>query len=83
MRDMSPVQNLWLTIFNFGPALILGIYRDWLVAIIALIATVVLSWILMKVVTANLTNNKAMMVWAWAKPPLVAALVTGTGLWIF
>ena len=79
---MTPLQNLWLTVFNFGPAIILGIYKQWWVGLIALVATFALSWFLVFSVSTNLPP-KAMTVWAWFKPPLLAGAVLGTGWWLF
>jgi hypothetical protein len=79
---MTPMQNLWLTIFNFGPAIILSIYKQWWVGLVALVATFVLSWALVFVVTMNL-SGKAMTIWAWIKPPIIAAIVLGVGSWLF
>jgi membrane-anchored glycerophosphoryl diester phosphodiesterase (GDPDase) len=79
---MTPMQNLWLTIFNFFPAIILGIYKQWWVGLIALAATFFISWLLVFAVTANL-SMKAMAAWAWVKPPLVAAMVLLGGWWLF
>jgi len=79
---MTATQNLWLTIFNFGPALILAIYKQWWVGPIALVATFILSWLLVFAVSMNLPL-KAMTTWAWVKPPIIAALVLGIGWRIF
>jgi len=79
---MIPMQNLWLTIFNFGPAIILGIYKHWWVGLVAIATTFILSWLLVFVVTMNL-SGKAMTIWAWVKPPVIAALVLGAGWWLF
>lgn len=79
---MTPIQNLWLTFFNFAPAIILGIYQQWWVGLAALVTTFVLSWILVFIVTMNL-SGKAMTVWAWIKPPIIASVVLGAGWWLF
>ena len=79
---MTPMQNLWLTIFNFGPAIILGIYKQWWVGLVALVATFVLSWVFMFVVMMNL-SGKAMKIWAWVQPPIIAAIVLDVGSWLF
>ena len=78
---MTPLQNLYLTIFNFAPAIILGIYKQWWVGLLALGFSFALSWILTFVVTMNIPTN-AMAVWAWAKPPIVASVVLGAGLFV-
>lgn len=79
---MTSMQNLWLTIFNFGPAVFLGIYKQWWVGVVALVATFVLSWVLTLAVTMNISGN-AMTTWAWVKPPIIAAAVLGAGWWLF
>lgn len=79
---MTPLQNLWLSIFNFGPAIILGIYKQWWVGLAAILATFILSWLLVLAVTVNL-KGKAMVIWAWVKPPFIATVVLGSGLWFF
>lgn len=79
---MTPMQNIWLTIFNFGPAVMLGIYKQWWVGLAAIAATFIMSWLLVFTVTMNL-QGKAMVAWAWVKPPFIAALVLGAGWWIF
>ena len=78
---MTAIQQLWLTIFNFGPAIILGIYKEWWVGIIALVAGFILSWLLVFIVTVNIPE-KAMTLWAWIKPPIIALSVLGLG-WKF
>ena len=79
---MTPIQNLWLTIFNYGPAILLAIYKQWWVGVIALVVTFILSWLLVFIVSSKLPNN-AMVVWAWVKPPLVAAAVLVGGWFLF
>jgi hypothetical protein len=79
---MTPLQNIWLTIFNFGPAIILGIYKQWWAGLLALLATFIISWALVFVVSLNL-SGKAIVAWAWIKPPLIAAIVLGVGWWSF
>lgn len=78
---MSPLQNLYLTLFNFGPAIILGIYKQWWVGFIALFVGLVLSWLL-ALFTLQLQGN-ALIFAAWLKPPIVAAVVLGGGWWLF
>ena len=78
---MTPLQNLYLTLFNFGPAIILGIYKHWWVGLAALVACFSLSWILTFLVTMNISTN-AMTWWAWVKPPIVASIVLGAGWWL-
>ncbi len=79
---MTPIQNLYLTIFNFSPAVILGIYKQWWVGVEALVATFALSWILTLTVTMKLSGD-SMMLWAWLKPPIVAIIILGCGWWLF
>lgn len=79
---MTPMQNLWLTIFNFGPAIFLGIYKQWWVGILALVATFILSWALTLIITMNI-SSAAMTTWAWIKPPIIAAAVLAVGWWLF
>ena len=79
---MSPLQNLWLTIFNFSPAIILGIYKQLWVGIIAFIAGYILSWLLLFAVTINIPY-KAMTVWSWIKPPIVALSILALGWNLF
>ena len=79
---MTPMQNLWLTVFNFGPAIVLGISKQWWVGLLALFATFVLSWLLVLAVTKNLSGS-AMTWWAWIKPVLVASVVLVSGLHLF
>ena len=71
---MAPLQHIWLTIFNFAPAIILGIYKEWWVGIIAFIAGFILSWILAFTVT-TIIPEKVFSIWAWIKPPIVAAII--------
>ena len=75
---MTPSQNLWLTIFNFGPAIVLGVYKSWWVGLAALVATFALSWVLLFAVTVRVPVS-AMSAWAWLKPPIVAAAVLWAG----
>lgn len=79
---MPPMQNFWLTFFNFCPAIFLGIYKQWWVGIVALVATFVLSWVLTLAVTMNIPDAE-MTTWAWIKPPIIAAAVFGAGWWLF
>ena len=79
---MNPMQNIWLTIFNFGPAIILGINKNWWLGLVAIASTFILSWVLVFVVTMNL-QGKAMIIWAWVKPPIIATLVLGSGWFLF
>jgi hypothetical protein len=79
---MTPLQNLWLTIFNFGPAVFLSIYKQWWVGIVALMATLILSWVLTLTVTMNISGAN-MTTWAWIKPPIIAATVLVAGWWLF
>lgn len=79
---MSPMQNLWLTFFSFGPAIVLGIYKEWWVGLLAITATFILSWILTAVLTVNL-SLKAISVWAWVKPPIISSVVLFGGWSIF
>ncbi len=78
---MTSVQNIWLTIFNFGPAIYLGIYKNWWAGIIALLAIFVLSWLLVFAISTKLPF-KALTVWAWLKPPLVGLTILSAGLWL-
>ncbi len=78
---MTPVQNIWLTIFNFGPAIYLGIYKQWWVSIIALVATFILSWLLVFTISTKLPL-KALTLWAWLKPPLIGITILSAGLWL-
>lgn len=79
---MTPLQNAWCTIFNFGPAIILGIYKAWWVGLIAIAATFILSWLIAFSVTFKLPVG-AMTAWAWLKPPLLASGVLAAGWWLF
>jgi hypothetical protein len=76
------MQNIWVKIFNFIPPILLGIYKQWWVGIVALIATFALSWVLTFAVTINI-SGMAMTAWAWIKPPIVAVVVLGAGWWLF
>lgn len=71
---MTPSQNLWLTIFNFGPPIALAFLKSWWVGLLALAATFILSWVLAFLVSFKL-QGKALVFWAWLKPPVVAAIV--------
>ena len=79
---MTPAQHLWSALFNFGPAIILGIYKQWWVAIIALVASFLLSRLLFLVVSINIPVS-AMGLWAWIKGPVVAAIILSLGHWFF
>lgn len=76
---MTPAQNIWLTIFNFGPAIYLAIYKQWWTGLLAIIATFILSWLLVFVISTKLPI-KALTIWAWLKPPLIAITVLSAGL---
>tara|TARA_B100000614_G_scaffold253054_1_gene266511 strand:- start:588 stop:833 length:246 start_codon:yes stop_codon:yes gene_type:complete len=79
---LTPLQNAWLTIFNFGPAIILGIYKAWWVGLIAVAATFAISWLITLTVSVNLPIE-AMTAWAWLKPMLLGCGVLVVGWWLF
>lgn len=78
---MTPIQNIWLTIFNFGPAIYLGIYKQWWVGVLALVATFALSWVLVLFVSSKMPIN-ILSIWAWLKPPIVGAIIVSAGIWL-
>jgi hypothetical protein len=80
---MTPMQHLWVAVFGFGPAIILGLYKQWWVGIVALVVTFVLSWILAVVAMMNISGFATMTIWAWIKPPIIAAAVLTAGWWLF
>jgi len=79
---MTPAQNIWVMLFNFGPAIFLAIYKSWWVGLLALVAAFVVSWLLVFLVSFRLPTN-AMAAWAWLKPPLVATVVLSVGWFYF
>lgn len=79
---MSSIQNVWLTIFNFGPAIYLGISKTWWVGIFALVLTFILSWVTTFLISFNL-SEKLLTIWAWTKPPLIATIILSLSLWLF
>lgn len=79
---MTPIQNVWLTIFNFGPAILLGIYKHWWLGVLALATTFILSWVLFFAVTPRIPIN-AVNAWAWLKPVVIAGVVLSIGWWGF
>ena len=78
---MKPLQNIWLTIFNFVPAIILGVYKHWWLGIMALVATFILSWLLFFIISDKMTG-KYFTTWSWIKPPMVATIVLTTGWYL-
>ncbi|MES1934630.1 hypothetical protein T35B1_18598 [Salinisphaera shabanensis T35B1] len=79
---MTPAQNMWVMIFTFAPALALVIYKNWWVGLLALVSTLILSWALAFSVSSRLSAN-FMAIWAWLKPPMVAAVVFCAGWFYF
>ena len=75
---MTPTQQLWVTSFNFGPAIVLSIYKEWWVGIAALVANLAFSLLLFFLVS-NRLPAKALIAWAWLKPPIVAVIVLWVG----
>ncbi len=64
---MTPAQNIYATICNFGPAVILILYKSVWAAIFSIVLTFVLSWVSTLVITTRIPLEK-MMAWAWIKP---------------
>ena len=71
---MTPAQNLWSALFNFGPAIYLGIALRWWVGLVALAATFLLGWFLFFLVSVRLPPE-GHAPWAWLKGPFVATFV--------
>ena len=79
---MTSMQNFWLAAFNFGPAIVLAIYKQWWVGLVALFATFVLSWLLVFGVSNSLSASA--LTWlAWMKPVLVGSVVLFAGWHLF
>lgn len=79
---MTAIQSLYVTIFTWLPVLIFAINKAWWVALLALVAHVVISWLLVFIVTANISVG-LMKAWAWIKPPSVCSLILWVGWELF
>jgi hypothetical protein len=74
--QMTSLQNLYVTILLWGPAILLGVFTTWWIGVLAFVANAALSLALAIAVTPKIPMQ-FMLFWAWVKPALVALLVVG------
>jgi hypothetical protein len=79
---MTILQHLYVTVFVWGPSILLGFVKAWWVGVLAFVLSFIISWILMFAVTSNMPP-RVMTAWAWVNPPFIAAIVLSAGWWAF
>jgi hypothetical protein len=72
---MTPFQNLYLTLWNFGAAVALAAMKTWWVGVLAFALTVLTSLALSHLLPWARLSPERTIAWAWIKPPLVAIVV--------
>lgn len=76
---MTPLQTLWTLIFNFGPAIILSVYKQWWAGFVAIAVIFVLKWIMFFVTMWLSLPIGVMRILAWIENPIIAGIVLAIG----
>lgn len=71
---MTPAQNFYTTVCNFGPAIFLGFLKSVWAGVFAVVVTFALSFALTFLVSSRISSER-MLTWAWIKPGVVALIV--------
>jgi len=79
---MTSFQKLYSALFLFGPPVILSIYKEWWLGVVAFVVSFILSMILTFTVSLKLSPEK-LKVWAWVKPALIGFLLLYAGFNFF
>lgn len=79
---MTPLQNLYVLLFTFGPGFLVSQEYGWEIGIAVVVVIMAINFVSGLLLTPILLSMhwRLSALWAWVKPPLVAILVAQYGL---